>query len=87
MARSLSLSLFASGGPCQGGRLRAARANLSLSADCPSGQDPPEADEKDASGGPCGQNSKNALELKNDKKFFLKLLIIKEIKSQKWKNG
>ena len=44
---TLSLSLFASGGPCQGGRLRAARANLSLSlslsADCPSGQDPPEA--------------------------------------------
>jgi len=26
---------------------------VSLPADCPSGQDPPEADEKDASGGPC----------------------------------
>ena len=52
---SLSLSLFASGGPCQGGRLRAERSSLSLSlsADCPSGQDPPEADRKDASGGPC----------------------------------
>ena len=44
--------VLASGGPCQGGR-RAERARISLSADCPSGQDPPEADEKDASGGPC----------------------------------
>ena len=45
----------ASGGPCQGGQARAARAriSLSLSGNCPSGQDPPEADDKDSSGGPC----------------------------------
>ena len=36
--------------------------SLSLSADCPSGQDPPEADEKDASGGPCrgGRRARSA---------------------------
>ena len=39
---------------------RSARLSPSLSADCPSGQDPPEADEKDASGGPCRGGGRRA---------------------------